>query len=161
MPGFKDLIGTIFGGKNPIDSVKDLIGEFHLSPEDKQKATEFLETKAQHWRDFESQMIALDNANTASARDMNSKIQGDKPTWMAKNMAYLIDLFVCIIWGGFTFYITARVFHLDVVDQKIDLAPVLGIYAGVCTQFGIILNFHRGSSQGSVDKQRTIDRMTQ
>lgn len=161
MPGFKDLIGTIFGGKNPIDSVKDLIGQFHMSPEDKQKALDALEEKAQHWRDFESKMVELDNANTASARDMNSKIQGDKPSWLAKNIGYFIDIVIVLAWLGMTFYIVARALKIIDIDGKsVDFSVVLGIYSGVTAMAATIINFHRGSSQGSADKQRLIERMT-
>lgn len=134
MPGLKETLGTIFGGKNPIDSVKDLIGEFHMSPEDKQHALDAIEAKAQHWRDFESKITELDNANTASAREMNEKIQGDKPSWLAKNIGYLIDILLVSVWAVLTFYIVGRALHIiDTEGKSVDFTTVLGIYAGVST----------------------------
>lgn len=161
MPGLKDAIATIFGGRNPLDSVKDLIGEFHMSPEDKQKALDAAEAKFQHWRDFESKIMELDNANTASAREMNEKIQGDKPSWMARNIGYLIDILLVSVWAALTFYIVARALHIiDTEGKSVDFTTVLGIYAGVSTMAGTVVNFHRGSSQGSADKSKMIDRLT-
>lgn len=39
MPGFKDTVAAIFSGKNPIDSIKDLIQTWKLPPD---KAQEFI-----------------------------------------------------------------------------------------------------------------------
>jgi hypothetical protein len=159
---FKDILSSVFGGKNPIDSVKDLIGEFHMSPEDKQKMTDALEAKAQHWRDFEAKIVELDNANTASAREMNAKIQGDKPSWLAKNIGYLIDIVLVGMWLAITFYIIARALKIiDIDGKQVDFTVVLGIYSGVTAMAATVVNFHRGSSQGSVDKAKMIEKLTQ
>lgn len=163
MPGVIDAIKGIFG-KSPIDSIKDIISEFHMSPEEKQKfleaAEERLLARDKMIMDNATAVLQIEMQNTADARAMNSKIQGDRPSWLAKNIAYMIDLFVAIIWGSFTFYLAARAFKLIDTDQHVDLTAILGIYAAVSTQFGIVINFHRGSSQGSADKQKTLDRMT-
>ena len=159
--GLKAILGSVFGGKSPIDSIKDIIGEFHVSPEDKQKIMDALELKAQHWRDFEARLTELDNANTASAREMNAKIQGDKPSWLARNIGYVIDIVLVAMWLTLTFYIVARALKIiDIDGKQVDFTVVLGIYSGVTAMAATVVNFHRGSSQGSVDKQKMIDKLT-
>jgi hypothetical protein len=162
MPNFVDVIGSIFKGKNPIDSIDGIIKDFKVTPEDKIRMQEEADKVRQQWRDFEAAAIAADNANTASAREMNAKIQGDKPSWLAKNIGYLIDILLVVVWAILTFYIVGRALHIiDTEGKTVDFTTVLGIYAGVSTMCGTVVNFHRGSSQGSSDKQKTIDRLTQ
>jgi hypothetical protein len=162
MPGLKDFISTLFGGKSPIDSIKDVIGEFHVSPEDKQKLFDALAAKEEQWRQFELKMTEADNANTASARDMNAKIQGDKPSWLSKNIGYMIDIVLMAAWLALTFYIVAKALKIIDVDGKgVDFTVVLGIYSGVTAMAATVVNFHRGSSQGSADKQKLIERLSQ
>lgn len=162
MPGLKEILGSIFGGKSPIDSIEGIIKDFKVTPEDKIIIQAALDKEKQNWRDFESAAVAADNANTANAREMNAKIQGDKPSWLAKNIGYFIDIILVLAWLGMTFYIVARALKIIDVDGKsVDFSVVLGIYSGVTAMASTVVNFHRGSSQGSADKQRLIERMTQ
>lgn len=99
-------------------------------------------------------------ADVASSRDANVKIQeSDKASWLAKNVSYVIDLFVMLIWGCMTVYIALRALNLLQATRQVDFSVILGIYAAVSTQMGTVLNFHRGSSKGSEDKQKTLDKM--
>jgi hypothetical protein len=157
----KEILGTVFGGKSPIDSIQDVIKDFKTTPEDKIAMQAELDKVKQQWRDFESQMASQDVANTDSARAMNTAIQGTKPTWLARNVAYLLDLGCLSIWGSMTVYIVGRALKIIQTDAAADFNVVLGIYSGICGVFATVLNFHRGSSQGSADKQKMIDRMTQ
>lgn len=163
--GLLDKLFTSKDGKGiatqVIDGVGSIIDKYHVSPEDRQKMQEEADKVMQQHRDFAASVIAQDNANTSSARDMNQKIQGDKPSWLAKNIGYLIDILLVSVWSALTFYIVARALHIiDTEGKSVDFTTVLGIYAGVSTMAGTVVNFHRGSSQGSADKAKMIDRLT-
>lgn len=96
--------------------------------------------------------------DVANAREANKAIQeSDKSSWMAKNMAYIIDIFVTFIWGVFTLYLAAIAVKL--LETKADMTGLLSIYSTITAVFMITLNFHRGTSQGSSDKQKLLDKM--
>lgn len=162
--GLLDKLFTSKDGKGlatqVIDGVGGIIDKYHISPEDKMKMQEEADKMVKEHMDFAATVIAQDNANTASARDMNSKIQGDKPSWMARNVAYILDVGALVIWGSMTIYIVGRALKIIQTDEHADFNVVLGIYSGVTGVFMTVLNFHRGSSQGSADKAKLIDRLT-
>ena len=159
-----ELISKIFGGKSPVDVIKDLVDEFHLSPGEKEKfkaaAGERLSALEKKRQDFALTVLQSDFADTADARSANVKIQGDQPSWMARNVAYLIDIFIVGLWGGITAYLLGGMLHLIAQRQGVDYTGVTAIWGGVTALATQILGFHRGSSQGSADKQKMIDRMT-
>jgi hypothetical protein len=96
--------------------------------------------------------------DTQSARDANVAIQNsDKASWLSKNVAYMIDLFLTLIWGSITIFIVGKV--LKLIDSNVDMTVVLSIYGTVTAVFMTVLNFHRGTSRGSEDKQKTINKM--
>ncbi len=97
-------------------------------------------------------------ADLADARQMNARLQeAAASSWMARNIAYLIDVFVTLIWGGLTLYIIARIFNLvDGGQGSPDLTAIMGIYAGITASFTTVLSFHRGTSRGSESKDLTI-----
>lgn len=96
--------------------------------------------------------------DTQSARDANVKIQeSDKSSWMSKNISYIIDIILTLVWSGLTLYLAARA--LKLVDTGADLTAVLSLYSTVTAVFMTVLNFHRGTSKSSADKDRTISKM--
>lgn len=96
----------------------------------------------------------LHNQNTDSARKMNSEIQQAQwASWLSKNVAYIVDL---LIVGG-ALFMTFMVFVKGVPESNKALAyTALG---SLWTLAGTVLNFHRGSSQGSKDKANEIDKL--
>lgn len=99
-------------------------------------------------------------ADVQNARDDNVKIQeSSNASWLSKNVAYLIDLFVMLVWGSMTVYIALRALKLLQDTHPVDFSVILGIYSGVTGVMMTVLNFHRGSSKGSEDKGKTIDKM--
>lgn len=95
-------------------------------------------------------------ADVADARNSNVKIQESQfASWMAKNVPYILDLFVMLIWGSMTIFIIAKAINL-VSDETIDWTAILGIYSGVTALATQVLSFHRGSSQGSKDKTKAL-----
>ncbi len=83
----------------------------------------------------------------------------EKNTWLSKNVAYCLDIFIILIWGLMTCYIVAKFLNIIKVSNTTDFSGVLGIYAGVTGLATQIVSFHRGSSRGSEDKSKQIDTM--
>jgi hypothetical protein len=95
----------------------------------------------------ETKLVELTNANTDSARDMNAKIQeSDSASWLAKNTAYALDIGIVTA----TIFLAWFAFMKGVPDANKEL--VYMALGSLITMCGTVLNFHRGSSQGSKDK---------
>lgn len=93
------------------------------------------------------------------AREMNTKIQdSDKASWLSKNIAYIIDLFVSLLWGVVTVILFLKLFNL--AGKDVDTVSLMALHGTVTALFMTIINFHRGTSIGSERKQRQIEKMT-
>ena len=98
-------------------------------------------------KELELEYAKLDMANTADARKMNTEIQNSATaSWLAKNIAYVID--VAIVSS--TIFLTALLMTSSVPQENKELA--LMAFGSLVTLCGTVVNFHRGSSQGSKDK---------
>ena len=95
------------------------------------------------------------------SRNANVKVQeSDKASWLAKNVGYMLDIFVILIWACMTFYIAAKYLNLISSAPGVDFSGIWGLYATVTSMATIVLSWHRGSSKGSEDKSKVIDRMS-
>lgn len=102
---------------------------------------------AQKLAEINLKEFELHNANTDSARKMNAEIQNSATaSWLAKNIAYLID---CVIVVA-TLLLSWFAFIKGVPPENKEL--VYMALGSLLTMCGTVLNFHRGSSQGSKDK---------
>jgi hypothetical protein len=102
----------------------------------------------------DTKLVELMNANTASARDMNAKIQeSESASWLAKNTAYALDVGIV----SATIFLAWFAFIKGVPEQNKEL--VYMALGSLITMSGTILNFHRGSSQGSKDKGSEIQQL--
>jgi hypothetical protein len=105
-------------------------------------------------KEIDLKEFELHNANTDSARDMNAKIQeSSNASWLAKNTAYALDLGIVAA----TIFLAWFAFIKGVPEQNKEL--VYMALGSLITMSGTILNFHRGSSQGSKDKGSEIEKM--
>lgn len=99
----------------------------------------------------ETKLVELEHANTNSARDMNAKIQESaSAAWLAKNTAYALDIGIV----ASTIFLAWFAFMKDVPEANKQL--VYMALGSLITMCGTVLNFHRGSSQGSKDKNVEI-----
>lgn len=93
--------------------------------------------------------VRIDLQDLANARKHGAEIQKSQfSSWMAKNIPYIIDVFILLIWGGLTFYIVVAAIKL-VNAEDVDFPVILGIYSGVTALATQVVSFHRGSSAGS------------
>jgi hypothetical protein len=102
----------------------------------------------------ETKRVELDNENTDSAREMNAKVQeSTNASWLAKNTAYALDIGIVAA----TIFLAWFAFMKGVPDANKEL--VYMALGSLITMSGTVLNFHRGSSQGSKDKGGEIQKM--
>lgn len=115
--------------------------------EHNEKLTEFGE------RELESYL-----KDTQSARDTNVKIQdSERASWLSKNIAYLLDGFLGLIWGIVTIFIVGKA--LKIIDNPVDMTAILSIYGTITAVFMTVINFHRGTSRSSEEKTKQINKM--
>ena len=99
-------------------------------------------------------LAELENANTDSARDMNAKVQeSTNASWLAKNTAYALDIGIVTA----TIFLAWFAFMKGVPEANKEL--VYMALGSLITMSGTVLNFHRGSSQGSKDKGGEIQKL--
>ena len=132
-----------------------LIDKLILDPEAKARAQLELTKLAQDGElakmANETKLLELNNANTDSARDMNAKVQESaSASWLAKNTAYALDIGIVTA----TIFLAWFAFMKGVPDANKEL--VYMALGSLITMSGTVLNFHRGSSQGSKDKTSEI-----
>jgi hypothetical protein len=102
----------------------------------------------------DTKLVELMNANTDSARDMNAKVQeSSNASWLAKNTAYALDVGIV----SATIFLAWFAFIKGVPDANKEL--VYMALGSLITMSGTILNFHRGSSQGSKDKGADLQKL--
>ena len=102
----------------------------------------------------DTKLVELTNANTDSARDMNAKVQeSTNASWLAKNTAYALDIGIV----ASTIFLAWFAFVKGVPEQNKEL--VYMALGSLITMSGTVLNFHRGSSQGSKDKGADLQKL--
>lgn len=118
------------------DSVEEVAAHLQANPE-----------ALTRLKEIELEYAKLDMANTADARKMNSEIQTSATaSWLAKNIAYVIDVAIVTSTIGLTYMLMTS----SVPQENKELA--LMAFGSLVTLCGTVVNFHRGSSQGSKDK---------
>jgi hypothetical protein len=132
-----------------------LIDKLIPDPEAKAKAQLELQKMAQDGElakmANETKLLELNNANTDSAREMNAKVQeSTNASWLAKNTAYALDIGIVTA----TIFLAWFAFMKGVPEANKEL--VYMALGSLITMCGTVLNFHRGSSQGSKDKNSEI-----
>jgi hypothetical protein len=112
---------------------------------------QFLITSAIENRKIDLEEKALDIGNTVNARDSNVKIQESaNASLLAKNAPYWLDMF--IVAG--TMVLAYLIFFVGIPPQNKDIA--FAAFGSLLTLCGTIINFHRGSSASSKDKDAMI-----
>lgn len=139
----EDKLGVKLDAKSPEDVLK--LKELELDHE------EFLVEAAQKKAELALEAVKVDNANTADARDMNKRIQESaNASSFAKNAAYIIDFIIVIAT-----LLLATLCFFKVVPQDNQQLVYMAL-GSLITMCGTILNFHRGTSASSHNKDVTI-----
>lgn len=128
------------------------IQQMLLDNEIKIRALDFEKLKLETESKLENKR--LDIQNTSNAQAMNTEIQKSEfASNLAKNTAYYIDiaLVLAVIALGFSLF----VFKLPIENKELAYT----MFGSLLTMAGTVINFHRGSSKGSIDKQDIINKM--
>ena len=158
LPGL--LKGLIEGGLKGLGSTaKDIIsavGDNKMNASEASLAIEKEINRASEaiMSDVTRQM-ELENADRDSARDMNSKIQeSEKASWLSKNTAYILDFIFVFAF----LYMMYLIFEKIVPESNKEIFYMA--FGSLGTIVVTIVSFHRGTSKGSEDKQKSLDRIT-
>lgn len=126
-----------------IDVVSEKLGvelKPDMTPEEIQKVQE----AAMKHEEFK---IQQDNANTNSAREMNTKVQeAEKASFLAKNTAFILDF--CIVLSAII--ITFLAFFVGIPFENKEI--IYTLLGSLWTYTGVVINFHRGTTAGSARK---------
>jgi hypothetical protein len=154
LPGF---IGKLLSGGvgDIVEKIGGVADKFIQTKEEKEAfSLELLKAKA----DIELKASTLEKEidemylkDTQSARDNNTKIQeSDKASWLAKNLAYILDITFTVSFIAMLFVIIYK----QVPESNKELFYTsFGLLGGYVSQ---ILGFHRGTSKGSEDKSKEL-----
>lgn len=94
------------------------------------------------------------NQNTANARDNNTKVQeSENSSKLAKNTPYIIDFIIVIS----TVFLGAALFAFEIPMQNKELAYMM--FGAMLAHCGTVINYHRGSSNGSAAKSDIINKI--
>lgn len=158
MPLPKVLTGLFSGGASKIvDSVKGVISEFHLSPEDKLKAEQaILDATNKHiqvmeqefTKQFEIQMKEMDSARKREIDIATS----DKAPLLNKIITPILAMLIL----GSTFIFWYIIIFKDIEKEKEVL--ISGIIGSLTTVSMGVVGYYFGSSIGSANKQSQIDK---
>lgn len=133
------------------DFVEEKLG-VELKPEMSEEEILKVKEAAMKHEEF---LIQQDNSNTASARDMNSRIQEtDKASWLAKNTAFVLDF--CIVLSAII--ITFLAFFVGIPFENKEI--IYTLLGSLWTYTGVVINFHRGTTAGSARKTDILAKMS-
>lgn len=154
------ILSKIFSGgaEKLISTVGNVVDDLTLSKEEKEKLKiDMLNAVNTHEKDMATLAQAeLDSylKDTQSARDANVKIQeSDKASWLSKNVAYCIDIFLILVFAGMLVIIIYKPVSPENKELFYTSFGMLGMYVGQC------ISFHRGTTKGSQDKGRQLDKI--
>lgn len=150
-------------GSDIIRSVGEVADQFITTPHEKEQFNAELQKEVNRHTEAmaveATRELEVYTKDMANARDMNSRIQeSEKASWLSKNIAYLLDAFVGVLWGTITVILFLKVFK--VTAENVDMVSLMALHGTVTAVFMISMNFHRGSSIGSERKQRQIEKLT-
>lgn len=169
---FASLFSNAAAAANPVTAVvspliqgaSDIISKFKADPSKvAEYAAEFDQLKLKAQGDalaVSTTIMELHEKDMENARNANVSIQtSDKPSWIAKNIPYLIAAYVLFIWGAVTLYIVGRFLNIIVADPNVNLTALLSLHTGITTLAAAIIYFYFGSSSGSAAKSDQIERL--
>lgn len=99
--------------------------------------------------DFRELQLKFENTN--AARDMNARVQeSENASDWAKISPYIMDFLIL----GATIFVGLLLFWVGIPDANKELAYML--FGALITMCGTVVNFHRGSSQSSKEKDEFV-----
>ena len=160
---FIDKLATEVGIPLLSKGIKAITGiditEKELTPDDKQKIMDsqieimkidFEKIKLETEAKLEDKRLDIQNTNNAQV--MNTQIQASEfSSKLAKNTAYIIDLVLVLSLVLLVFCLF--IFKLPIENKELAYT----MFGSFLMYVGTVINFHRGSSKGSNEKQELIN----
>ena len=154
-----------YGEKLVLQGVQKLTGidlsKEELTNEDKQKIMDsqieimkidFDKLKLETEAKLEDKRLDIQNTNNAQV--MNTQIQASEfSSKLAKNTAYIIDLVLVLSLVVLVFCLF--IFKLPIENKELAYT----MFGSFLMYVGTVINFHRGSSKGSNEKQELINQI--
>lgn len=154
-----------YGEKLVVTGIEKLVGidlsKEELTPDDKQKIMDsqieimkidFDKLKLETEAKLEDKRLDIQNTNNAQA--MNTQIQASEfSSKLAKNTAYIIDLVLVLSLVVLVFCLF--IFKLPIENKELAYT----MFGSFLMYVGTVINFHRGSSKGSNEKQELINQI--
>lgn len=154
-----------YGEKLVLQGVEKLTGidlsKEELTNEDKQKIMDsqieimkidFEKIKLETEAKLEDKRLDIQNTNNAQV--MNAQIQASEfSSKLAKNTAYIIDLVLVLSLVALVFCLF--IFKLPIENKELAYT----MFGSFLMYVGTVINFHRGSSKGSNEKQELINQI--
>ena len=154
-----------YGEKLVLQGVQKLTGidltKEELTNEDKQKIIDsqieimkidFEKIKLETEAKLEDKRLDIQNTNNAQV--MNTQIQvSEFSSKLAKNTAYIIDLVLVLSLVVLVFCLF--IFKLPIENKELAYT----MFGSFLMYVGTVINFHRGSSKGSNEKQELINQI--
>ena len=152
-----------YGEKLVVTGIEKLVGidlsKEELTAEDKQKIVDsqieimkidFEKIKLETEAKLEDKRLDIQNTNNAQV--MNTQIQASEfSSKLAKNTAYIIDLVLVLSLVVLVFCLF--IFKLPIENKELAYT----MFGSFLMYVGTVINFHRGSSKGSNEKQELIN----
>ncbi len=152
-----------YGEKLVLQGVEKLTGidlsKKELTPDDKQKIMDsqieimkidFEKIKLETEAKLEDKRLDIQNTNNAQV--MNTQIQTSEfSSKLAKNTAYIIDLVLVLSLLVLVFCLF--IFELPIENKELAYT----MFGSFLMYVGTVINFHRGNSKGSNEKQELIN----
>ena len=154
-----------YGEKLVVTGIEKLVGidlsKEELTNEDKQKIMDsqieimkidFDKLKLETEAKLEDKRLDIQNTNNAQV--MNTQIQTSEfSSKLAKNTAYIIDLVLVLSLVILVFCLF--IFKLPIENKELAYT----MFGSFLMYVGTVINFHRGSSKGSNEKQELINQI--
>ena len=154
-----------YGEKLVVTGIEKLVGidlsKEELTAEDKQKIVDsqieimkidFEKIKLETEAKLEDKRLDIQNTNNAQV--MNTQIQASEfSSKLAKNTAYIIDLVLVLSLVVLVFCLF--IFKLPIENKELAYT----MFGSFLMYVGTVINFHRGSSKGSNEKQELINQI--
>ena len=154
-----------YGEKLVVTGIEKLVGidlsKEELTPDDKQKIMDsqieimkidFDKLKLETEAKLEDKRLDIQNTNNAQV--MNTQIQASEfSSKLAKSTAYIIDLVLVLSLVALVFCLF--IFKLPIENKELAYT----MFGSFLMYVGTVINFHRGSSKGSNEKQELINQL--
>lgn len=150
-------------GSGLVQTVGDVFDKFHTSDEERIELNNEMQ-KAEMAYNVEMRTLDIEEAKTYldgidSARVNQSRVQeSEHASWLAKNVHPFLAVSIITLTFLMFFWILSGTIKLEDNGMKDIVVYILGALTTIVTQ---VVAYFFGSSQGSKDKQKALDKTVQ